>query len=108
MVRGASVAIRLANDLRSYEKEVAEGNVNSLVILGRQARAEGQDAATAHTAALAYVRQAIVDCLTELDTLERGAVTRTGQPEAAINGIATFVCGFYRQYDYHTFLRQVS
>jgi hypothetical protein len=54
------------------------------------------------------VREAIAACLAELDALQGAAATSTGQPEEAIAGIARFVCGFYQQFDYHTFVRQES
>jgi hypothetical protein len=103
MERLASTCIRLANDLRSYEKEVAEGQVNALIILSRALRDQGVSPEDALQQAVRRVQADIVAGLQSLAALRKGAVTETGHPEAAIDNIARFVCDFYTQHDYHTF-----
>jgi hypothetical protein len=110
MERIASTCIRLANDLQSYQKEVSEGKFNSLVILSRGLLESepGLSEAEAYARAEARVRAEIAAGIDRLAALERSAGTRTGRPEAAIANIARFVCDFYSQHDYHTFLAQAS
>src|SRR5437016_3590290 len=50
----------------------------------------------------------IVAGLQKLAALRESAVTQTGRPEAAIDNIARFVCDFYTNHDYHTFLAQAA
>jgi hypothetical protein len=108
MERIASTCIRLANDLRSYGKEVAEGNINALVLHGRTFEAAAFSRDEAHQQAERQVRDDIADGLATLDVLRSTASTRTRRPESAIADIAHLVCDFYRQHDYHTFLTQAG
>ena len=102
----ASNCIRLANDLQSYQKEVTEGKINALVILSRALTEQGVPEQGAYAQAEARVRKDIEAGLEQLTELRRRAVTTTGRPEAAIDNIARFVCDFYTEHDYHTFLAQ--
>jgi hypothetical protein len=104
----ASTCIRLANDLQSYQKEVTEGKINALVILSRELREQGASEPEAYAQAEARVRADIAAGLDQLSALRKAAVTATGRPEAAIDNIARFVCDFYTQHDYHTFLAPTS
>jgi hypothetical protein len=104
----ASTCIRLANDLQSYQKEVNEGKINALVILSKALCLQGVPEHEAYERAEARVRADIAAGLNRLSALRAAAVTKTGHPEAAIDNIARFVCDFYTQHDYHTFLAQAS
>jgi hypothetical protein len=104
----ASTCIRLANDLQSYQKEIKEGKINSVVILSRQLRDQGVSEQAAYEQAEARARADIAAGLERLTTLRDAAVTETGRPEAAIDNIARFVCDFYTHHDYHTFLAQAA
>jgi Terpene synthase family 2, C-terminal metal binding len=108
MERIASTCIRLANDLQSYRKEVEEGNINALVLLGRNLEAIGFWPEQAHHQAERQVHADIADGLATLDVLRSAASTRTRRPEGTIADIAHFVCDFYREHDYHTFLSQTG
>jgi hypothetical protein len=99
----ASTSIRLANDLQSFEKEVAEGQINSLIILSRLLHAQGLSAQDAFRQAAARVQADMLAGLGRLAALRTSAVTATGHPEAAMDNIARFVCDFYTHHDYHTF-----
>lgn len=99
----ASTCIRLANDLRSYDKEISEFKINSIVILLREALAEGRSQQEAMAWACEVVRQDIVRGLDLCSRLQQTAKTDTGYPERAIADIARFVCDFYINHDYHTF-----
>ncbi|MBV8713905.1 MAG: hypothetical protein JOZ65_02440 [Chloroflexi bacterium] len=104
----ASTGIRLANDLQSYQKEIQEGKINALVILSRELQAHGVRDGAAYAQAEKRVRSDIAAGLERLTRLRDAAVTRTVQPEAAIDNIARFVCDFYTHHDYHTFLAQAA
>jgi len=106
MEREASICIRLANDLRSRQKEIAEGNVNALVIIGQLLREQGSDDVAADQGAESRIRCDIEGGLELLSSLRAGAATASGQPEAATADIARFVCDFYAEHDYHTFSSQ--
>ncbi|HLZ31517.1 MAG TPA: terpene synthase family protein [Chloroflexota bacterium] len=99
----ASTSIRLANDLQSFEKEVAEGQINALVILSRALEEQGMSAPAAFRQAAARVQADMLSGLRSLTGLRAGVVTDTGHPEAAMDNIARFVCDFYTHHDYHTF-----
>jgi hypothetical protein len=99
----SSSCIRLANDLQSYAKELAEENINALIIISQQLAAQGVDAAEAYRQAELRVRAAIGAGLESLGRLQKKAATATGHPEAAVADIARFVCDFYNSHDYHTF-----
>jgi hypothetical protein len=98
----ASTCIRLANDLRSHEKELLEGKINALRILGNLL--ESEPGSMAHKmAAEAAVRREMSGRLQQLEKYRARPVTLSGQPEAAIADIAFFVTEFYSRHDFHTF-----
>lgn len=99
----AALSIRLANDLQSQAKEIAEGKINSIVIRQNEAIAQGYDAETALQRACEAAQAEIRHGLARLEELERQSHTTTGYPERAICDIARFVCDFYIHHDYHTF-----
>ena len=99
----ASRCVRLANDLRSYAKEVQEEKVNSLLLLSCRSEDQELTSSARYARAETAVREEIARGLRNLDELYARACTRTRRPETAIARIAHFVCEFYTQYDYHTF-----
>lgn len=108
MEQTASTCIRLANDLQSYRKEVNEGKINALVLLSRPLHNAGLAMEDAHQQAEDLVRGEIAEGLNRLEELQASTCTQTGRPEAAIADIARFVCDFYKEHDYHTFVVQRS
>ena len=104
----ASTCIRLANDLQSHAKEMAEGKFNALVLLSQRFQSAGSPAEEAHNQALAHVREQIASGLQRLASLQAQRQTQTGHPEAAIADIARFVCEFYTRHDYHTFVHPAT
>ncbi len=102
----ASTCIRLANDLQSYPKEVGEGKINALGLLSYAYQREGVPAEEAYRRAEGRVRSAIADGLATLDVLQAAGQTQTGRPAALIADLARFVCDFYGEHDYHTFVGQ--
>jgi hypothetical protein len=99
----ASRCVRLANDLRSAEKERAEGTINSLDLVARSLTGGDPSERARHQRAGRVIRGEIDRGLAELSALHAQARTRTGRPETAIARIAHFVCEFYSQHDFHTF-----
>ena len=74
----ASTCIRLANDLQSSEKEVAEGKVNALVILSQALRQGGLSGEAARQWAEARIRADIGRGLDDLARLQATGGTLTG------------------------------
>lgn len=103
MERISSLCIRLANDLQSYEKELVEGKINSLLILSHRFQQQGVEEAGALRQAEMTVRADIARGLTQLTRLQSAATTDSGKPEAAMADIARFACEFYTRHDFHTF-----
>lgn len=103
MEREVSLCIRLANDLQSYKKEIAEGKINAIVIRQQEALALGYSPEAALERACDIVRQEMLAGLERCAQLQNRTRTATGQPEQAIADIARFVCDFYVHHDYHTF-----
>jgi len=103
MERAASICIRLANDLQSWGKEVAEENVNALLLIGHALMKDGVAPSEARRSAAELARTAMTQSLASLTELEARRRTVSGHPEAAIADIARFVSDFYVHHDYHTF-----
>lgn len=101
--RTASICLRLANDLASYPKEIAEGKINALVIQQQYGIDQGMSPEMALDAGCEIVKQDLKRSLQHCDQLQRQAGTTTGHPERAIADIARFVSDFYIHHDYHTF-----
>ena len=99
----ASTCIRLANDLQSATKEIAESKINALVLLTQRAMGTTAAEANAYRLAEDHVRADIDAGLDGLERFQAMARTATGRPESAIADIARFVCDFYTTHDYHTF-----
>jgi len=108
MGRLACTCIRLANDLQSFHKELAEGKINALVLLSQGYMREGLTADEAHARARRRVQADITDALGQLGVLQAAAQTDTGRPETAMADIARFVCDFYVEHDYHTVSASLS
>jgi hypothetical protein len=106
--RTASTCVRLANDLQSEVKEADEAKPNSLTILSQQLVRRGVEPSEARQSARVWVQEAITHELKRLDLLRGQARTETGRPEAVATDIAHFVCEFYRNHDYHTFVAEDS
>lgn len=103
MEERASRCIRLANDLRSADKERAEGTPNVLSMLAPGASPDSLP----YLGALAWARGEIARLLDELRRLRALPGTPSGRPEAAIAGIASMVSDYYASHDYHASLPAV-
>lgn len=98
----AALCIRLANDLRSYERELAEGKLNSLVILQRElSTQQGLEPAAALERARAEVKARMAGALERCVEIGRRARTGSARPERYTTDLMSFVCDFYAHHDYH-------
>ena len=102
MVAQSAAIIRLANDLQTYERELAEGKLNSLQILCQSPRCDRLPAGASIHDASRYVQAQIKEMLDRLLALGQQPHTVTGRPELALVRIAQYVAEFYRRNDFHT------
>ena len=103
MEKLASTCIRLANDLRSHEKEQVEGKINSLMISAREVINHGIASERAAVISKEKVKNLMASGLAELDLLVAKPLSQSGEPEKTIQNVARFVCDFYGKFDFHTF-----
>ncbi|EAU68765.1 hypothetical protein STIAU_2812 [Stigmatella aurantiaca DW4/3-1] len=98
----AAISIRLANDLRSYEREVAEGKLNSLVLFQRELMAQhGMDAPRALERARAEVKTHLLDAMERCIQSGSGEAAAGSRATQAIVNAAAFACEFYIHHDFH-------
>lgn len=95
-IQNAGIAIRLYNDFRSREKEVAEGTVNTIIVAREMLGADG-DFASAERYILS-----LADDYTRKSFSDSNLKTVTGQMKETIHCAVDFSAFFYAQYDYHT------
>lgn len=103
MEREIAVSIRLANDLRGYERETGEGKLNALGILQREVRQRepGLDDAAALERARTALKERMPQGLERSLQLAKAASTRTGRAESFLTNLVSFTCDFYAHHDYH-------
>jgi hypothetical protein len=101
-MRQAAVCVRLANDLRSYLKELAEGNVNSVTLHTAAGVRGGRAPQDALEAARRQVEQEIVNGLALCARNGQDVRTDSGRPERVIRDIARWNCEFYSRHGYLT------
>jgi hypothetical protein len=95
-IRRAAICIRLANDLRSYRKELAEGNVNSVVLHTAANIQRGQSPDDALDSARRQVEAEVANHLAACERNAGNVRTETGIPEHAICSFAQWVCQLYQ------------
>ena len=101
----AATCVRLANDLGTHAKEVDEGKVNSLIIHHAAVRSEGVSDAAAWRQARGWVRAQSIAALGRARNAARHVQTESGQPEAAVLGVASVASGIYERYEFDADLR---
>ena len=104
--RQVAISIRLANDLRSFDRERRDGAVNALLIHQRDLARAGVPPAAAWRGSRQRVEGAIEAAMRRARGLATKVRTRSGDPEAAILGIGEVVTAFYRSFDYHTYTEE--
>lgn len=92
----AGVCLRLANDIRSYERELAEGKINAIVILSWTAVGEA-----AQRQAEEHIVAEIEAGLASLRRQRQALAASCDLPSAAILGMAETGCRFYHRRDFH-------
>jgi len=97
-------AIRLVNDLRSHEKELAEGGVNAVILHTAACVQAGVPPELAEVRARERVGVDIDAALAKADGLAAAPRTDTGLAEAALVATAHLARAFYAGHDFHTFV----
>ncbi|MET0401847.1 MAG: terpene synthase family protein [Cystobacter sp.] len=105
MGRQAAICVRLANDLRTYEKELAQGKLNALGLVQREGMAreglgEAEALERARLGVQARLDAAVARCMS-LGAPENAERTTTRHAERFISNLVAFVCDFYTHHDYH-------
>lgn len=100
----AGAAIRLYNDLKSFDREVLEGNINSIVILHAGLQSKKDPYAT-EASLLAEAKQSVLQLADSYaqkcyDLTER-LQTGSRQFQEAIARTVSFHAYFYEEHDYH-------
>lgn len=98
MMRLSGICIRLANDLRTYEKEKRENNLNAIFIKEREYFAQGLDAATAQQLGYQEVEN-MLKCY--MDQFWASSNDRIPLMKA-LRRLTDFSTTFYSKYDFHT------
>jgi hypothetical protein len=100
----ASVAIRLYNDLQTYDKEVEEDNINSVVIthFGMLNKNPSASAESLLCEAKQRVLQLANSYAQRSFSLTRQIQTDSGQIEKILHNTVAFHIDFYDELDYHT------
>lgn len=104
----SSTIVRLANDLKSAEKETKEKKINSLTILSFHLQKKGLPAESTLSKAKEIVEHDIAQRLDELRLLQLNKHTKSGLAEKIITDFAVFICEFYKNYDFHTFNKLIT
>ena len=102
MIDYSSSIVRLANDLQTYERELREGKLNSLIILSNLQSSEGLATNSSLNAARLFVRSQITEFLARLNELNQSPGSESGMAEIAVIRIAQYVAEFYQEHDFHT------
>jgi hypothetical protein len=100
----ASIALRLYNDLRTYDKEVEEDNINSVVIAHFEMLNRNPSASVESLLGEAkqYVLQLANSYAQRSFSLTRQIRTESGQIEKVLRNTVAFHIDFYDELDYHT------
>jgi hypothetical protein len=98
----AAISIRLANDLRSYEKELAEGKLNALTLLQRQFMSQqGLTPAAALERSRSDIQAHLLDAMERCIQLGSGEGAARSRPTQTIVNVVAFACEFYAHHDFH-------
>lgn len=101
MAATAGVCLRLANDLRSHERELGEGKINAVVILSQAALGQGANSVEARQMAERRMAADIDAGLADLWRQRDSLASICDRAAAAILGMAETGCQFYHRRDFH-------
>lgn len=98
-------AIRLANDLRTWEKDAREGSLNTLVAVCAELErvTPGLSAAEYRAQGLRSLEERLAASVARTQSLLALSPVPHGAAEAGIARLVEFVTAFYAAHDYHTF-----
>lgn len=102
MEREAGRALRLANDLRTWQKEAREHNLNVLMILQHSYTVGGMPAHAARTWAQREVARQMALCQARCAAMALWASGQIPDISGALARVVDFSVEFYREHDYHT------
>lgn len=97
IMRLSSISIRLANDLRSYEKEKNEKNLNAIFIKEMEFMANGMDAEAAQTMAFSYIESMLQEYMSKF----LSKCDDTIPLEKALHRLTCFSVDFYSETDFN-------
>lgn len=101
MMKLSGICIRLANDLRTYEKEKREGNLNAIMIKEQELIAGGADLQTATRAAFSCVQSELNRYMQVFESMR----DEQDVLNVALCRLTAFSVGFYHQSDFHQVAR---
>lgn len=99
----ASAAMRLYNDVKTFEKETQESKINS-VLIGYHAMLDENPGTTEQSVSRAkhYISQMADSYAQRCYDLTRRIGTESGQFEEIIHHLVAFHASYYREHDYHS------
>ena len=100
LIRAASLCVRLANDLRTSEKELVEGKVNAVAIRSSELMDSGFAGPTAWDSARVWVRERAAAAFTTTEHALRAAQSPSGRWERAVAGAALAAAQIYATRDF--------
>ncbi len=104
VVEACTKAVRLANDLRSWRRDIRERNVNMLVAAAAAiSRSEpGLSASECHVRALHQLAERLAIHVAEVHSLLNASLRPDGAAERGLVRLVEVVTGVYASHDYHT------
>ncbi len=104
VVEACAKAVRLANDLRSWRRDIRERNVNMLVAAAAAiSRSEpGLSASECHVRALHQLAERLAIHVAEMHSLLNASLRPDGAAERGLVRLVEVVTGVYASHDYHT------
>lgn len=102
MEQEAGRTLRLANDLRTWQREAQEHNLNALMILQHRYTAAGMPEHAAWERAERVVAQQMARCRARCANMKPLLALAAPETAEALARTVEFAVEFYREHDYHT------
>jgi hypothetical protein len=101
-------AIRLANDLRTWEREELEQTINTVAVVGHEIRREnpGLDLKTCRNRAIQFLKERELASIARTHTLLTSSPAASSPVEAGIRRLVNQVTGFFALQDYRTWIER--
>jgi hypothetical protein len=97
LIDQAGLCCRLSNDLRSYLKELHEGNVNAVVLHMAGGVRDGQAPEEALACARRRIEAEIGTALADCEAMASGLGTQTGSAQRSVYAFALWICSMYQR-----------